>query len=74
MTTALPSNAMENSGSLTGHVLSRGTVDRPTPRSRVFVIVVVMLLVISLMGLIGLIAATTAGELVRSFFDSVLGG
>ena len=68
----LPDNATENSGSLTGLVLSRGRVDVPGPRSHLVVVLVVLLLVVAMMVIIGLFAAAATGDAVTSFFDRVL--
>jgi hypothetical protein len=54
MTQALPSNAAENTGSLTGFVLSRGRVDLPGPRSRQVVAGLLILLMIGALTVIGL--------------------
>jgi hypothetical protein len=59
MTRALPSNAAENSGSLTGFVLSRGRVDLPGSRSRALLIGLVILLMVASLTAIGLVAVAT---------------
>lgn len=65
----LPPNATENSGSLTGLVLSRGRVDVPGPRSQLVVVLVVLLLVVAVMVIIGLFAAAATGDAAATFFD-----
>jgi hypothetical protein len=59
MTHALPSNAAENSGSLTGFILSRGRLDLPGPRSRILLAGLVILLVVTLLSVLGLVAFAT---------------
>lgn len=71
-TAELPSNATENSGSLTGLVLSQGRVDVPGPRSRLVVVLLVLLLAVLMMVIFGLFAAAATGDAVTSFFDHVL--
>lgn len=70
-TDALPSNAMENSGSLTGHVLSRGHLDIPGPRSRGVVVVLVIAAIVATLALFGLIIAAATSEAVSGFFERV---
>jgi hypothetical protein len=53
-----PGNAaIENSGSLTGHILSQGRHDGPTPKSRTAKVIVIMLVVLGIMVVGGLVAA-----------------
>jgi len=67
MTQSLPSNAAEDSGSLTGFILSRGRIDLPGPRSRVVMAGLVGLVLVAALAVIGLIAL--AGLLGRVLGD-----
>lgn len=69
-----PGHALENSGSLTGHILSQGRADEPTPKSNTGKILLFGLLMLGLLILIGLVAATVAGDLVSDLFGGILGG
>jgi hypothetical protein len=51
------SAALENSGSLTGHILSQGRYDTPPPKSRTTKVVVIMFVVLGLLVVGGLVAA-----------------
>lgn len=62
VTTAFPiGNAVENSGSLTGHILAQGRC-------------VVLLVSLSILVAVGLSVALLAGDAFSSVFDGLLGG
>lgn len=67
-------SSMENSGSLTGHILSQGSADVPPPKSRtakVVVIILVILLVFVGGGLaVAFYAQNLFTDLLNSFFKS----
>jgi len=63
---------MEISGSLTGHILAQGQKDGPTPKSRTAKVIVIMLVVMSVLVLVGVIAATFASDTVSEIFDNLI--
>jgi hypothetical protein len=67
------SSAVEDSGSLTGHVLRRGRVDVPGHRSRVVVIVLIIAAVVAAFMLFGLVIAGATSDVVRTLFEGVTG-
>jgi hypothetical protein len=69
-----PGNPVETSGSLTGHILAQGTVDGPTPRSNTTKVLVVGAVLLAVLVLIGLAAATVAGDAVTELFNGILDG
>jgi hypothetical protein len=72
-TDPLPSNAAEDSGSLTGQVLSRGRVDVPPPRSRTLFVVLVIIAVVVVLALFGLTVAAATSDVVGTVFDRIVG-
>ncbi|MFD0787997.1 hypothetical protein ACFQZ8_29155, partial [Micromonospora azadirachtae] len=73
-TIALPNNAVENSGSLTGHILAQGWADTPTPteRSRTTRMVIVLAISLVLLVVISLLLVLVAGDAVDGLIDNVL--
>jgi hypothetical protein len=72
MTMQVPVSSLENSGSLTGHILAQGWSDTPqSPARGNMKVVVIMLLV--LLGLVGmsLLFLFTAGDAFTSFFQGI---
>lgn len=65
---------MENSGSLTGHILAQGHQDMPTPKSSTAKVVVIMVIVLAVLVIAGVAAATFAGDTVTSIFDGIISG
>jgi hypothetical protein len=65
-----PPNPLENSGSLTGHILSRGRADTPTPKSRTARVVIIMIVVLAVVVGLGFLAATVFND----FLSDLLGG
>lgn len=66
-------NPVEQTGSLTGHILAHGNSDAPEAKSRTTKVLVVMFLVLLLMVAIGLIAATVASDTITNIFEGILG-
>jgi hypothetical protein len=63
-------NPLENSGSLTGHILSRGRADTPTPKSRTARVIIIMVVVLAVLVGLGFLAATVFND----FLSDLLGG
>jgi hypothetical protein len=63
-------NPLESSGSLTGHILSRGRADTPTPKSRTARVVIIMVVVLAVVVGLGFLAATVFND----FLSNLLGG
>ncbi|WP_139337909.1 hypothetical protein [Micromonospora avicenniae] len=73
-TIALPNNAVENSGSLTGHILAQGWADTPTPteRSRTTRVVIVLATSLGLLVVISVLLVLVAGDAVDGLIGNVL--
>lgn len=69
---SVPDHALENSGSLTGQILSHGRVDEPTPKSRTAKVVVVLLIGLAILVAVGLLVAIGARDVFASLFDGLL--
>jgi hypothetical protein len=69
------SSPLENSGSLTGHILAQGWHDTPGARksSNVKVVVVMLLVILGLIGM-SVVFLLTAGEAISDMFSRLLGG
>jgi hypothetical protein len=63
---------LESSGSLTGHILAQGYADRPTPKSRTAKVLVIGLVLLGVLVVAGLLAATVASDAVKDLFDSFM--
>jgi hypothetical protein len=75
MTTAFPAGGpLENSGSLTGHILAQGSMDRPTPKSNTMKVLLVGVVLLAVLVLVGLAAATVAGDAFTEMFSGILDG
>ncbi|HYN93780.1 MAG TPA: hypothetical protein VES42_08015, partial [Pilimelia sp.] len=73
LTMALPGgDPLENSGSLTGHILSQGRVDAPATRSSTTKVIVIGLLMLVVLVAAGLIAATVAGDALTDLFSGLI--
>jgi hypothetical protein len=73
MTMAFPAgNPIENSGSLTGHILAQGTVDGPAQKSNTGRVLVIGAVMLAVLVLIGLLAATVAGDVLTELFSGIL--
>jgi hypothetical protein len=74
-TTAFPAGSpLENSGSLTGHILASGRADGPTPKSNTAKVLLIGLVMLAVLVLAGLLAATLAGDVVSDVFGGLIGG
>jgi hypothetical protein len=67
-------NPLENSGSLTGHILSQGRADGPAPKSNTAKVLLVGAVLLAVLVAIGLIAATVAGDAVTDLFGGIIDG
>jgi hypothetical protein len=65
-------NPLESSGSLTGHILAQGEADRPTPKSRTAKVIVIGAVLLGVLVVAGLLAATFASDTVKDIFDSLM--
>jgi hypothetical protein len=76
MTMAVPTiSPLENSGSLTGHILAQGWSDAPASNRRGNTkVVLIMLVVLVAMVALGLVVALAASESITSLFDGLLQG
>ena len=74
LTVALPSGnpAVENSGSLTGHILAQGWSDSPTTPASTAKVVVVLLVGLGILVAVGLLVVLVAGDAFSSLFDGLL--
>ncbi|MER7419027.1 hypothetical protein ABT346_19960 [Micromonospora peucetia] len=72
-TVALPDNPVENSGSLTGHILAQGWTETPTEeRSSTTKVVVVLAASLGLLVAIGVLVVLLANDTVGGLVDGVL--
>jgi hypothetical protein len=70
---ALPAgNPVENSGSLTGHILAQGWSDTPTPAASTARVVMVLLIGLGILVAVGLLVVFAAGDAFSSLFDGLL--
>lgn len=75
LTVALPTaNPVENSGSLTGHILAQGWTDTPTTKSNTTRVVAVLVAGLGLLIAIGLLMVFAAGDVIGVLFDGMLKG
>ncbi|KXK62908.1 hypothetical protein AWW66_05785 [Micromonospora rosaria] len=73
-TVAFPvGNPVENSGSLTGHILSQGWSDPPNQRSRNTRVVVVLTVSLALLVGVSVLVFLLASDLMSGLFDGLLG-
>lgn len=73
-TIALPANAVENSGSLTGHILAQGWADTPAERSRTTRVVIVLAAALGLLVAISVLIVLLANNALDGLMGSVLSG
>ena len=74
MTIGGGTSPLETSGSLTGHILSQGYADRPTPKTRTAKVIVIGLVILGVLVLFGVLFATVANDIVTGLFDSLIKG
>ncbi|MEU5911145.1 hypothetical protein [Micromonospora sp. NPDC047527] len=65
---------MENSGSLTGHILAQGWADTPAERSRNTRVVIVLIAALGLLVAISVLVVLLANDAMDSLVGSVLNG
>ena len=63
---------LENSGSLTGHILSQGRSDEPTPTANTAKVFLVMALVLGILVAVGALVVLATGDTFTNLFDSFL--
>ncbi|MGC4810495.1 hypothetical protein ACLQ29_08230 [Micromonospora sp. DT228] len=73
-TIAIPANAVEHSGSLTGHILAQGWADTPTERSRNTRVMIVLAAALGLLVAISVMVVLLAGDALDGLVGSVLNG
>ncbi|MEV7986560.1 hypothetical protein [Micromonospora sp. NPDC085948] len=73
-TIAIPANAVENSGSLTGHILAQGWADTPAERSRNTRVMIVLAAALGLLVAISVMVVLLAGDALDGLVGNVLNG
>ena len=73
-TVAIPANAVENSGSLTGHILAQGWADTPAERSSNARVMIVLAAALGLLVAISVMVVLLAGDALDGLVGSVLNG
>ncbi|MEU5673145.1 hypothetical protein ABZ749_22835 [Micromonospora sp. NPDC047753] len=73
-TVAIPANAVENSGSLTGHILAQGWSDTPAERSSNARVLIVLAAALGLLVAISVMVVLLAGDALDGLVGSVLNG
>jgi hypothetical protein len=63
---------LENSGSLTGHILSQGRSDGPAPAANTAKVFLVMALVLGILVAVGALVVVVTGDTFSDLFDSFL--
>jgi hypothetical protein len=58
---------------LTGHILSQGRADGPTPKSSMAKVLLIGFALLGLLVVGGLVAATLAGDAMTDFFSGLIG-
>lgn len=73
LTVALPpGHPLENSGSLTGHILSQGWPDAPEVKDNTTKVIVVLLAGLGILVAVGLLVVLGAGDIFGSLFNGML--
>ncbi|MFE0588708.1 hypothetical protein [Micromonospora echinospora] len=74
-TVALPTgNPVENTGSLTGHILAQGWADTPTERSRNVRVIIVLVASLGLLVAISVVVALIANDALGGLMENLLNG
>lgn len=73
-TVAIPANAVETSGSLTGHILAQGWSDTPAERSSNARVMIVLAAALGLLVAISVMVVLLAGDALDGLVGSVLKG
>lgn len=66
--------SLENSGSLTGHILAQGWADDSTPRGNTAKVLLIMALVLGVLIAVGVLVVFAAGDTFGNLFDGLLNG
>jgi hypothetical protein len=66
-------SSLENSGSLTGHILAQGLADNAPQRGRTTKVIVIMSVVLGMAVVIGLLAATVASTTINNLLGGMMG-
>ncbi|MDG4790584.1 hypothetical protein O7626_32515 [Micromonospora sp. WMMD1102] len=74
VTVSMPVNAVENSGSLTGHILAQGWTDTPAQKTDNAKVVLVLLVGLGILVAIGLLVVLMLGDAFNNLFDGLLSG
>ncbi|GAA3760831.1 hypothetical protein GCM10022225_53020 [Plantactinospora mayteni] len=72
LTVSMPSNQLENSGSLTGHILAQGWTDTPTQKTNTGKVVLVLLIGLGILVAVGVLVVFLVGDVFSSLFDGLL--
>jgi hypothetical protein len=74
MTTALSrgGHPLENSGSLTGHILSQGQVDRPAPKRNVAKVAIVLVVILVVLAGVGAAVVFGVGDSFNKLFEGLI--
>ena len=64
---------LENTGSLTGHILAQGRIDQPAPRSNLTKMLILGGVLLAIALVVGLLAATVAGDAIKGLFGGIAG-
>jgi hypothetical protein len=67
-------SSLENSGSLTGHILAQGLADTAPQRGRTTKVIMIMSVVLGVAVVIGLLAATVASKTISGLLGGMVGG
>ncbi|WBB77990.1 hypothetical protein O7606_17220 [Micromonospora sp. WMMD882] len=74
-TVAFPAgNPVENTGSLTGHILAQGWADAPAERSSTTKVVLVLVALLGLLVAISLVVVLMANDALGGLFQNLIGG
>ncbi|GAB3948352.1 hypothetical protein GCM10027614_45270 [Micromonospora vulcania] len=73
-TVTLPASAVENSGSLTGHILAQGWADTPAERSSTGRVVIVLVAALALLVTVSVLVVLLANDALDGLVGSVLSG
>ncbi|GAB3965209.1 hypothetical protein GCM10027615_09590 [Plantactinospora veratri] len=72
VTVSMPTNQVENSGSLTGHILAQGWTDTPAQKTNTTRVVLVLLIGLGILVAVGLLVVLLVGDAFSSLFDGLL--
>ncbi|MBF9128506.1 hypothetical protein I0C86_05815 [Plantactinospora sp. S1510] len=64
---------MENSGSLTGHILAQGWTDTPSQKTNTGRVVIVLLIGLGILVAVGLLVVLLFGDAFSNLFDGLAG-